>query len=94
VIEGIECPADPEILLDVADGGAEAVGGAKERVEAVSRRSADDGSVSLGGRSGEASPVINGRRNSETRYIFRTRLLGMELVPEATLAFGSAIVLF
>lgn len=37
-IEGIQGPADPEVLLDVADRGAEPISGCQKQIEAVARR--------------------------------------------------------
>ena len=41
VIERVERPADPEILLDIADRRTEPVGGGEEYIETIARRRAN-----------------------------------------------------
>ena len=36
MVEGIQGPADPEVLLDIADRGADSIGGREKQIEPVS----------------------------------------------------------
>ena len=51
-IEGIECQADPVVVLDIADWRAEPIGCCKEQVKPVTRWSGDDLPVGSGGHCG------------------------------------------
>jgi hypothetical protein len=41
MVERVERPADPEILLDIADRRAEPIGGREKSVETIARRCGD-----------------------------------------------------
>ena len=41
-IERIQCPADPEILFDVTDRGAQPIGGCEKQFETITRRGGNE----------------------------------------------------
>ena len=60
-IECIQGPADPEVLLDIVDRGAEPVGGREKQIEPVACRRGDDFPVGCGSHCGALPVTVTGR---------------------------------